>query len=286
MTDVAEYLRFAALGDSTTVGLGDRTADGWRGWSRLLVAALDAHHAVSYLNVAEVGATARLVRDGQLQPALSHHPQLASLVVGVNDTMRSGWCPAEQRADLLACGRALSQRGATLLLVRFPDMANLPLPPPLGRVLAARIRQLNATVDELTERFDNVLVDLSCVPGVSDGTWWSVDRLHPSELGHRRLADAFGTALAARGLPVAPVPQLRDGLPDGVLADAHWLLTQATPWLGRRVRDLVPAAVRGSTSRITGTGRVPAAAPGRRQEPSGSDPGRAPTVAHGRVSRR
>lgn len=29
------YLRLAALGDSTTVGIGDPVPGGWRGWARL-----------------------------------------------------------------------------------------------------------------------------------------------------------------------------------------------------------------------------------------------------------
>lgn len=247
---MAEYLRFAALGDSTTVGVGDRTSEGWRGWSRLLVAALGAHHPVSYLNVAEVGATAGSVRDGQLAPALAHQPQLASLVVGVNDTMRSTWDPAAQREDLLACAGALAGQGCTLLLLRFPDMTNLPLPQILSRPLANRIELVNRNVDDVAARFDSVLVDLSEVPGVSGSQLWSIDRLHPSELGHRRLADAFTRRLRARGLGVDPVPDGRDGLPDSRLADAHWLLTRAAPWVGRRLRDLGPAAVRQSASRI------------------------------------
>lgn len=251
---MADYLRLAALGDSTTVGLGDRTANGWRGWSRLLATALGAHHAVSYLNVAEVGATARQVRHGQLPTASAHRPQLASLVVGVNDTMRSEWDPRAQREDLLACAGALTGGGATLLLVRFPNLANLPLPAALARGLAARIGDVNTTVDALHARFDSVLVDLSTTPVAASGTMWSIDRLHPSELGHRRLADAFATALRARGLPVAPVAHTRDGLPDSALADAHWLLTRATPWIGRRARDLVPWAVKRTAAQLMTSG--------------------------------
>jgi len=51
------YLRFAALGDSATVGLGDPVPGGWRGWSRLLSGALATSYDVSYCNVAVSGAT-------------------------------------------------------------------------------------------------------------------------------------------------------------------------------------------------------------------------------------
>ncbi|NHA00261.1 hypothetical protein G5V59_09475 [Nocardioides sp. W3-2-3] len=60
------YLRFAALGDSTTVGLGDPVPGGrWRGWARLLSEALQASYDVSFCNVAISGATAAVVREEQ-----------------------------------------------------------------------------------------------------------------------------------------------------------------------------------------------------------------------------
>ena len=82
------YLRFAALGDSATVGLGDPVPGGWRGWSRLLAEALGTRFDVSYCNLAVVGATSGDVLHGQLGDALAHRPDLASLVVGI--TTRCG----------------------------------------------------------------------------------------------------------------------------------------------------------------------------------------------------
>ena len=46
------YVRFAALGDSTTAGIGDPTPVGWRGWARLLADALATTYDVSFCNLA------------------------------------------------------------------------------------------------------------------------------------------------------------------------------------------------------------------------------------------
>lgn len=45
------------------------------------------------------------------------------------------------------------------------------------------------------------LVNLSEHPGVYDRQFWSIDRLHPSELGHRALADEFAVLLEDPGCP-------------------------------------------------------------------------------------
>ena len=55
------YVPFAALGDSATAGVGDRAADSWRGWARLLAASMAASHDVSFCNAAVPGATAAQV---------------------------------------------------------------------------------------------------------------------------------------------------------------------------------------------------------------------------------
>ena len=84
------YLRFAALGDSTTVGLGDPVpGGGWRGWARLLSEALQASYDVSFCNVAVSGATTSVVRERQLAAALAHRPDLASLLSRVVDRAAS-----------------------------------------------------------------------------------------------------------------------------------------------------------------------------------------------------
>ena len=240
------YLRFAALGDSATVGLGDPVPGGWRGWSRLLSSALATAYDVSYCNLAVSGATATDVRHRQLADAVAHRPDLASLVVGLNDTMRAGWSPARLHEDLFACASALHEVGATLLTARFHDHgAVFGLPGVLRRPLLARIQVLNAVYDEVHATFGGHRVDLAARPEVMDRAFWSVDRLHPSELGHRALARAYADQLVAAELAFEP-PCLTPagGQPLGWRQDVAWMVREGAPWVGRRARDLGPWAVR------------------------------------------
>ena len=240
------YVRFAALGDSTTAGIGDPVPGGWRGWARLLADAMAGAHDVSFCNLAVSGAVVGDVRHGQLSAALTHQPDIASLIVGVNDTMRSTWDRPRIRAELLQTAAALHDAGAVLLTTRFHDHGQVfGLPGVLRRPLFRRIEFLNDVYDEVRATYGGIQVDLAGQPEVWSREFWSIDRLHPSELGHRALARAFAEQLAAFGYHFTPPSEQRDGgyVPNW-RSDVAWRVTQGAPWVGRRARDLGPWAAR------------------------------------------
>ncbi|MEP9364106.1 SGNH/GDSL hydrolase family protein [Nocardioides sp. CN2-186] len=240
------YLRLAALGDSTTYGIGDPVPGGWRGWARLLADALGTSYDVSFCNLAVSGATSADVRREQLADAVAHRPDVASLIVGVNDTMRSTWDPERIRGDLMTSAEALHDAGALLVTARFHDHgAVFGLPGILRRPLAARIEAVNRVYDEVVATYGGVRLDLATRPEVLTRRFWSVDRLHPSELGHRALAHLYADLLRDEGLACG-VPSLE---PDGGCdpswrRDVAWMVAEGGPWVGRRARDLAPWAVR------------------------------------------
>jgi lysophospholipase L1-like esterase len=240
-----QQLGLVALGDSTTVGIGDPVPGaGWRGWSRLLADELAATHQLTYANLAVSGATAASVRATQLPTAARLRPQLASVVVGVNDTMRSTWDPARVHDDIVACVGGLANAGALVMTLRFHDHGTvLGLPVMLRRPLWRRIEVVNAAYDAAHSAYGGIRLDLTSESVVHERTFWSLDRLHPSELGHRLLAGAFAGALQARGYSLScpgvacsPVPRRSE--------EWWWLARQGLPWLGRRANDLLPWAVR------------------------------------------
>jgi lysophospholipase L1-like esterase len=239
---MATRLKFAALGDSTTEGLGDPLpGGGWRGWAALLAASLGP---AELINLAVSGATSRQVRDAQLGPALAVRPVIASVLVGVNDTLRGGFDPDRIHADLDHTIGSLATAGATVLTARMPDPGRMfGLPAALSRPLSRRTRALNTVVDEIAARHGTVHLDLADHPSTYDRRMWSVDRLHPSERGHRLVARGFGELLRAAGwpLPALPAAEPSGGAEPTRWGHAWWLATRGTGWLAERCTDLVPS---------------------------------------------
>jgi lysophospholipase L1-like esterase len=236
----------AILGDSTAVGVGDPLpAHGWRGFGPLLAAALGAPREIRYTNFSFLGARMADLRHQQLPRAVAAQPNVAVILAGMNDTLRSDFDPAGIREDLDVMVTALRAIGAVVLTTRFHDHGRVfRLPGPLRRALHYRVAQLNDATDQVVARRGALCLDLHLMPGAYDTAAWSVDRLHPSECGHRMLASGFAGLLARTGLAVPhPVELACSG--GRQLTTAHhaaWLVCHGVPWLARRGRDLLPHA--------------------------------------------
>jgi lysophospholipase L1-like esterase len=227
-------------------GAGARPGEGWRGWASLLADSLGSSHRVTFSNFATSGATVRQVASLQLPETGDGPIDLASLIVGVNDTLQSSFDAGRIRDGLLSCAEQLNARGALLLTVRFHDHGQVfGLPTWLRRPLWRRIEQVNTVYDDLYARYGGVRLDMANYPEVYRRDFWSIDRLHPGERGHRRLARAFADELTSRGLPIAVPPGLDcAGETPSKWADAVWMVREGVPWLGRRAGDLTPWAAR------------------------------------------
>ncbi|MFD8422478.1 SGNH/GDSL hydrolase family protein [Streptomyces sp. NPDC059466] len=300
-------LRFVALGDSLTEGVGDPVGEAWRGWAALLAegltggvpeevpggvpeavpaglgavpAGLGAGAGVSrglakgtagepspvhgfadgssggasggpsdgpwasveFTNLAVSGAQTRDVLERQTPKALALRPDVVSVVIGVNDTLRCTFDIHAVAVRLDAVYAAFRDQGAVLLTACLPDPgAMLGLPGALARPLARRQRAVNAVVHALSERYGAVHVHAAEGAWLTDRELWSADRLHPGERGHRQLAVRFHASLAHRGLAGGPGPSAEPEFPAPTRsASLWWLATAGTGWVARRCTDLLP----------------------------------------------
>ena len=238
--------RLVVLGDSTAVGLGDPLPKrgGWRGVGPLTAAALGVD-GDGYLNPSFTGARMRCVLTQQLPAALAHRPDVALLVAGMNDTLRPDFDARRIAGDLTEIVRRLGETGTTVVPVRFHDHSKVfRLPPSLKRALSARVAELNAAIDEVAEREGVPCLDLEQLPGAYELAAWSVDRLHPSELGHRMLAAGFTALLADSGFDVPEPVSLTcsGGAEPSTAGHVGWLVLKGIPWLWRRGREFLPYA--------------------------------------------
>ena len=248
--------RFAALGDSITLGMGDPVpGGGWRGWAELLGGTLPQ---AEVHNLAVSGALAADVERVQLPAAAALRPDLASVVVGINDTLRGDFDPHRTGAAIGRTVAGLREAGAQVLTIRLPDPGQMfGLPGALARPLARRMRAINTVVDEVARRHGTLHLDVARDPATYERRYWSVDRLHPNERGHRFIACRFHALLAAAEFPVAdPGPDPEPSSPPPTrLAEVGWMATKGTAWLVRRSRDLVPALVGLAVREWLGSGR-------------------------------
>ncbi|MFE9308407.1 SGNH/GDSL hydrolase family protein [Streptomyces sp. NPDC088353] len=236
-------LRFVALGDSLTEGVGDPTGDGWRGWAALLAGGLaEKPSAVEFTNLAVSGAQTRDVLERQTPAGLELRPDVVSVVVGVNDTLRRTFDIHAVAARLDRVFAAFTGRGAVLLTACLPDPgAMLGLPGALARPLARRQRAVNTVVHALSERYGAVHLHADAGQWLTDRAMWSADRLHPGERGHRQLAFRFHALLAETGMASGPAPSPEPEFPAPTRsASLWWLATAGTGWVARRCTDLLP----------------------------------------------
>ncbi|MFF1614566.1 SGNH/GDSL hydrolase family protein [Amycolatopsis sp. NPDC058278] len=234
-----EYLRYVALGDSHTEGLGDGDDTvGLRGWADRLaehLAAVDP--GLWYANLAVRGRVAGQVRAEQLGPALALRPDLATVVAGVNDLLRPRFDAARVAEHLEEMFAALTAAGAHVVTLTVPDVGKIA---PLARPISSRVFDLNTRIRAAADRHNVTVAETGREAVATDARMWSTDRLHASPLGHERIAAAVAQALHLPGsddawtLPLPPqaVPAGRQA----VAAELRWAATFLGPWLGRRLR--------------------------------------------------
>ncbi|MFE7767268.1 SGNH/GDSL hydrolase family protein [Streptomyces sp. NPDC057438] len=238
MTAPHPYLRYVAIGDSMTEGLGDPDpAGGHRGWADRLAGILaGGQPALTYANLAVRGRTAGRIRAEQLGAALELEPDLVTVMAGMNDLVRSGFDAASVSADIEEMFARLTASGARVATVNFPDLGKVS---PLARRVLPRVVDLNTRLRAAAERHGVLVLDVFAHPVTTDPRLWADDRLHASPLGHARIASGMAHALGLPGhagwtepLPARPpVPALR-----AVGVEARWAVEFLGPWLWRRLR--------------------------------------------------
>ena len=240
MTDV----RFVAIGDSFTEGVGDDLPDGRvRGWADLVAQgwADAADEPVSYANLAIRGKLVWPIVEEQLEPALALKPTHLSFNGGGNDMLRPRTSMTRVVAAFDRVIRRCDEEGVQLILL---SGANPSGQLPLRRVIQRRGDVLSAAVvSHIADRPDIVRALNWPDRELSTAPYWSDDRLHMNLRGHHRVAARVLTAL---GLEPPPewwsLPALA---PTGARGGAYYR-EHVGPWLRRRL-----------TGTSSGDGRAP-----------------------------
>lgn len=229
-------MRYAAIGDSFTEGVGDEQADGsTRGWADLVAAGLASAtgESVQYTNFAIRGRLLEPIVTTQLDAALALDPAPTMLTFngGGNDMMRPRADLGRLTAMTEHAVRRCVDAGVRLVLLSGADpSARLPF----GRMIHRRGVALTESAAELAKRYDIVFVDMFNDQEIRRPGYWSADRLHLNADGHRRVASrilaALGHPTTAHAIEAVPI-----GARD-VRAEARFYREHVLPWVRRRLQ--------------------------------------------------
>ncbi|MGK2855002.1 MAG: SGNH/GDSL hydrolase family protein [Microbacteriaceae bacterium] len=237
-------MRYVAIGDSFTEGVGDELADGTlRGWADLVAQGIAAStgESVEYANLAIRGRLLGSIVGEQLEPALALKPTMITLSGGGNDILRPG-------SDLAALTALIEQvidrcaaEGVRLVLLSGGN--------PTGQLPSgARVRDLGdrytQMVSALAAKRGLVYVNNWTDTLLAQPQYWSADRLHLNAAGHHRIAarvlDRIGFAFPSEWM----TPQLTSPPPPSFGANVVYYRRHVLPWLVQR-----------ATGRSSGDGR-------------------------------
>jgi lysophospholipase L1-like esterase len=231
---------FVAVGDSFTEGMDDPYPEGgtYRGWADLVATRLAAGVGPDfrYANLAIRGRLFPEVVNEQVPLALTMRPDLVSFAAGGNDVLRRNFDPEALVTRFDKVVGELRGAGADVILFRFSraGVANLPG----QRIVAPRAAIVNRAVGETADRHGALLIDLNADDEFRNPLLWSIDRLHLSALGHRRVAvhvlNALGVPAHEEWLLVPPHPEPSPWL-SARAADLRWAGRYLAPWVKRRL---------------------------------------------------
>lgn len=227
-------VRFVAIGDSFTEGVGDERVDGTvRGWADLVARgwADSRGESVHYANLAIRGKLVWPIVREQLERALALEPTHLSFNGGGNDMLRPRTSVSHIADAFSHVLRRCDEQGVRLILL---SGANPSGQLPLGRVVQRRGDLMSAeVVRRVADRPDVVRALNWPDRELSDPSYWSEDRLHMNSRGHHRVAARVLDALGER------VPEgwwSLPALPDAVrLARGDYMRDHLGPWVRRRL---------------------------------------------------
>lgn len=253
-------IRYVAIGDSFTEGVGDEQPDGTvRGWADLVAQGLaDATGtAVDYANLAIRGRLLGPILAEQLEPALALAPTLVTFNGGGNDMLRPrtdiAWIMRETERALLRIREAGAE---PVLLAGANPTAGLPS----GERVRAKGDEMVRAATILADRLGVPLADNWSDAELASRQYWSPDRLHLAPVGHHRVAANVLRTLGYDApadwvIDAEPIPRptRRDQL--------RYTREHVVPWVQRRL-----------TGRSSGDGRSAKYAQWTRLEPrTGAD---------------
>lgn len=188
-----QILVYVAVGASDAVGVGASPLS--NGYVFLIADDLGMDRMVDLRNLGEIGAHSFDLVSRQLGPALAADPGLVTIWTGSNDVI-GGDSVGSFTADLdRILGDLAAQTEAQVFIGDLVDLTQVPrfVANPDPDVTPGRIAAFNNAIAAAAGLHGAHVVPLSAIPLTDE--LFSIDGFHPSNEGHRQIAEAFLDAI-------------------------------------------------------------------------------------------
>lgn len=190
---------YAALGDSTGIGVGAREGGGYV--TRLFEKIKPERPDSKLINLCVSGATTEDVLRGQLQQAIASRPTLVTLGIGIND-LGHGLTAEQFSGNYEEIVRQLrTETSARVVVTNVPDISFAPVIPVSERdATRRRIQLFNEKLETIARRYELSVVDVysethRVIPAHPE--FFSDDGFHPSAEGYAYWAETMWPAVKA-----------------------------------------------------------------------------------------
>lgn len=184
------YRSFVALGDSLTVGYGDRVVGVEMGsWVDELVRKF---HVPYSLNLAVSGARSDEVITQQFDKARILNPDGVSLICGGNDIAQKRYLPLLYRRRMEKMIATFVHQRTSVITSNFPDFTrHTDLAPALKWIVRQQLYSCNRIIDELAMKYHTIHYDFFHEEWLENEKYWSEDGVHPNALGYKKMAQGI-----------------------------------------------------------------------------------------------
>jgi acyl-CoA thioesterase-1 len=193
-TSTVKRLKYVALGDSLTAGVGaNRSKESFPYILSQRIA--QSGRSVSLLNLGIPGARTQGVIDAQLQTAIAEDPDLITVLIGINDI--HGFISAGQfreNTERIIDGLKEKTR-AKIVFMTIPYLGTDGLMTwPYNWFYHIKTVEFNQVLKDVTQRKDLTLIDLYAATkdrSTYFSDYYSIDEFHPSTAGYKAWSDVI-----------------------------------------------------------------------------------------------
>lgn len=226
-----------ASGDSMTVGVGEKDFKINPGsWVKYYCQMTGK----KMVPIAKNGTTTSSYIKTQLPYIISQRPEHVFISIGGNDVLRSSFSPSNIFVNICQIGIALKSLGIRVIIIDIIDISKVPTATKIAKkIMSERCNQANRAIKLACKTVSIDLIEISKDEKLYDNNNFHIDGIHFNSRGYMYIALKVMEYTKEKPIEDIIFMEKKWTIPEKIL----WLATHATPWIFRRMFDLIPGLV-------------------------------------------